>query len=90
MPVSIARKLLPPKCIIGVSCNNIQELQKALQDGADYVGIGAIYATQTKDLTKPLVGVRGIGPMLRMLDGTSIKAVAIGARFCSKIYIMLL
>ncbi|KAF5348667.1 hypothetical protein D9758_006802 [Tetrapyrgos nigripes] len=78
MPVSMARKLLPQKCIIGVSCNNKEELQKALENGADYVGIGAIYATQTKDLTKPLVGVRGIGPLLQMLDGTSVKAVAIG------------
>jgi len=78
MPVDIARKLLPKNSVIGVSCNNVQELQKALEDGADYVGIGAVYATQTKDLNKPLVGVRGVGPMLRLLDGTSIKAVAIG------------
>ncbi|KAK7472494.1 thiamine biosynthetic bifunctional enzyme [Stygiomarasmius scandens] len=78
MPVDIARKLLPKNSVIGVSCNNVQELQKALEDGADYVGIGAVYATQTKDLNKPLVGVRGVGPMLRLLDGTSVKAVAIG------------
>ncbi|THV05114.1 HK-domain-containing protein [Dendrothele bispora CBS 962.96] len=78
MPVSIARKLLPKDSIIGVSCNTIEELEMAIKDGADYVGIGAVYATQTKDLVKPLVGVRGVGSMLRLLDGTSIKAVAIG------------
>ncbi|KAE9411580.1 TMP-TENI-domain-containing protein [Gymnopus androsaceus JB14] len=78
MPVSVARKLLPANTIIGVSCNNLQEIEKAIQDGADYVGIGAVWATTTKDLDKPVIGVRGVGEMLQRLDGTSIKAVAIG------------
>lgn len=56
MPVSVARKLLPANTIIGVSCNNLQEIEKAIQDGADYVGIGAVWATTTKDLDKPVIG----------------------------------
>lgn len=56
MPVSIARKLLPRGTVIGVSCNNIQELDKAVSDGADYVGIGAVWSTTTKTLNKPVVG----------------------------------
>ncbi|KIK67487.1 hypothetical protein GYMLUDRAFT_156732 [Collybiopsis luxurians FD-317 M1] len=78
MSVSIARRLLPEHTIIGVSCNNVQEIDRAIQDGADYVGIGAVWTTTTKNLSKPVIGVRGVGEMLQRLDGTSIKSVAIG------------
>lgn len=56
MPVSVTRKLLPANTIIGVSCNNTQEIEKAVQDGADYVGIGSVWATSTKNLDKPIIG----------------------------------
>ncbi|KAJ3724429.1 thiamine biosynthetic bifunctional enzyme Thi4 [Lentinula raphanica] len=78
MPVSIARKLLPQGTIIGVSCNSLQELEQAVIDNADYVGIGSVWSTTTKNLTKPVIGVRGVGELLQSLDGTSLKAVAIG------------
>ncbi|KAJ4483479.1 thiamine biosynthetic bifunctional enzyme Thi4 [Lentinula aciculospora] len=78
MPVSVARKLLPGGSVIGVSCNNLQELEKAITDGADYVGIGAVWSTSTKNLDKPVIGVRGVGELLQKLDGTPVKAVAIG------------
>jgi thiamine-phosphate diphosphorylase/hydroxyethylthiazole kinase len=79
MPVAIARRLLPLHSIIGVSCNNTEEVKAAVRDGADYVSIGAIWGTKTKVLTSPLVGVRGVGVMLEALDGTEVRAVAIGA-----------
>ncbi|KAK7045553.1 thiamine biosynthetic bifunctional enzyme [Paramarasmius palmivorus] len=78
MPIAIVRKLLPKGAIIGASCNNEEEVKKALADGADYIGIGAVWATTTKALDKPVVGVRNVGAMLELLDGTPLKAVAIG------------
>ncbi|KIJ67694.1 hypothetical protein HYDPIDRAFT_83356 [Hydnomerulius pinastri MD-312] len=78
MPVHHARKLLPLGKIIGVSCSNIDHVKKAVQDGADYIGIGAVWSTNTKELTSPIVGVRGVGTLLGALGGTSVKAVAIG------------
>ena len=78
MPIAVARKLLPANALIGVSCNSVKEAEKAIQDGADYIGIGAVWSTQTKQLTSPIVGVRGVGEILDKLNGTSIKAVAIG------------
>ncbi|KAI9463739.1 Hydroxyethylthiazole kinase family-domain-containing protein [Boletus coccyginus] len=78
MPVHVARKLLPPGKILGVSCNNVDHVRKAVDDGVDYVGIGAVWATKTKQLTSPALGVRAVGPMLAALDGTSVKAVVIG------------
>lgn len=49
MPADIARKLIGPEKILGVSAATIKEAQKAEKDQADYIGIGAVYPTQTKD-----------------------------------------
>ncbi|KAF5386233.1 hypothetical protein D9615_002670 [Tricholomella constricta] len=78
MSVALLRSLLPKNAIIGVSCNNTDHVRKAIKDGVDYIGIGAVWGTQTKKLTNPLVGVRGVSSRLELLDGTNIKAVAIG------------
>ena len=79
MTVEQARKLLPPGAIIGMSCNNVDQVREAIRNRVDYIGIGAVWSTQTKRLTSPIIGVRGVGRMLEELDGTNIKAVAIGA-----------
>ncbi|QRW24185.1 Hydroxyethylthiazole kinase family domain-containing [Rhizoctonia solani] len=83
MPVSTARKLLElahsnSPCLIGVSVSNVDEAKRAVLDGADYVGIGAVWATATKDLVKPVLGVRGLGDMLDIVGDAGIPAVAIG------------
>ena len=78
MPVSVARQLLPRDAVIGVSCNTVEQVKRAVKDGADYIGIGAVWATTTKTLTSPVIGVRGVGDMLQVLDETGIKAVGIG------------
>jgi len=43
-----ARRLLGPGKIIGVSVDTVEEAVAAERDGADYVGVGAVYATNTK------------------------------------------
>lgn len=48
IPCSIARKILPKDMIIGVSAHNLEEALKAVEDGADYLGCGAIFSTSTK------------------------------------------
>ena len=40
-----------PHRIIGVSTHNVTEALQALEDGADYIGTGAVYPTSTKDST---------------------------------------
>jgi thiamine-phosphate diphosphorylase/hydroxyethylthiazole kinase len=42
-----AKKLLPPNAIIGISTSSIEEAKKAVADGADYLGIGTMFATPT-------------------------------------------
>ncbi len=52
LPCSIARKILGDSMIIGVSAANPEEALKAQKDGADYLGVGAVFATSTKTDTR--------------------------------------
>ena len=81
MDITLARKLLPPGTVLGLSCNTAENVAKAVKLGVDYVGIGAVWGTKTKNLTNPIIGVRGMGERLKELDGTGIKAVAIGVYY---------
>jgi thiamine-phosphate pyrophosphorylase len=49
MPAPVARRLLGPEKILGVSAATMEEAEKAEKDGADYIGVGAIFPTSTKD-----------------------------------------
>jgi thiamine-phosphate diphosphorylase/hydroxyethylthiazole kinase len=60
MPLTQARQILGPKKIIGVSCNTVQEATIAIRDGADYLGIGAVWFTSTKKNIKQPLGVEGV------------------------------
>lgn len=42
-----AKKVLPQDAIIGISASSVEEAQKAIADGADYLGIGTMFATPT-------------------------------------------
>lgn len=48
MPATVARKIVGPDMVIGVSASNYGEAKQAVQDGADYLGVGAMFATGTK------------------------------------------
>ena len=48
MPIAVARQLLGPQRIIGRSTTNPEEMQRAIQEGADYIGVGPFYETPTK------------------------------------------
>ncbi len=51
MPISVARKLMGKDKIIGATAKTISQAQKAVEEGADYLGVGAIYPTTTKVVT---------------------------------------
>ncbi len=48
LPIAIARQLLGPQRLIGRSTTNPDEMQRAIQEGADYIGVGPVYETPTK------------------------------------------
>ena len=48
MPVAVARKLIGQDKILGATAKTVEAATKAYEDGADYLGVGAIYPTTTK------------------------------------------
>ena len=76
LPIHVARDLMGPDKIIGASANCIEEALEFQKQGADYLGIGALFPTKTKSNTEhvtleqlkaikeavhiPVVGIGGI------------------------------
>jgi thiamine-phosphate pyrophosphorylase len=56
-PVREARRLLGPQTVIGVSTHSLDQAMQAVKDGADYINVGPIFATQTKQHAGPPVGL---------------------------------
>lgn len=48
LPAAVVRRILGPEKILGVSVGSVAEARQAERDGADYLGVGAMYATATK------------------------------------------
>ena len=49
LPVSVARKVLGPEKILGVTAKTVKRALEAEKGGADYLGTGAIFPTTTKE-----------------------------------------
>ncbi|HHW71570.1 MAG TPA: thiamine phosphate synthase [Clostridiales bacterium] len=49
LPAKVAREILGPDKILGVSARNLDEALEAKNAGADYLGVGAMFETSTKD-----------------------------------------
>jgi hydroxymethylpyrimidine kinase/phosphomethylpyrimidine kinase/thiamine-phosphate diphosphorylase len=69
-----ARELLGPNKIIGVSTHNLEEALKAEADGADYLGFGAMYPTDSKSITH----MPGTSGLAAIRDRVKLPIVAIG------------
>ena len=79
LPPRLARPLLRPGMILGVSTHSVEQARRAQADGADYVAVGAMFPTQTKpdfelvgpalaravrpEVRVPLIGIGGITPL---------------------------
>ncbi len=49
LPADVVRQIIGPERIVGVSAGNLAEALSAVEAGADYLGVGAMYATDTKE-----------------------------------------
>ena len=75
MPYEIARRLLGPDKIIGLSVENMDEVREANLLDVDYIGVSPVYATATKTDTAPPFGIDGLREAVRL---SRHPAVAIG------------
>jgi thiamine-phosphate pyrophosphorylase len=74
IPIQFARTLVKDK-IIGVSTHSLGQIKEAVASGADYIGVGPIFETDTKADREDLVG---INLLLEARDNCPIPYVAIG------------
>jgi thiamine-phosphate pyrophosphorylase len=76
LPPRVARQLLGPDAIVGVSAGNAAELALVEREGADYLGTGPFAATGSKSDAGAAIGAAGVAAV-RIL--TRLPMVAIGA-----------
>ena len=74
LPVSVARKLVPIDMLLGCSASTVELAQKAIAEGADYVGVGAIFPTPNKETAVAI----GLEPLKQIKQAISAPVVAIG------------
>ena len=74
MSIKQARNILGENKIIGATARTVEQALKAQQEGADYIGSGAVFATSTKSDTVPL----SYENLCRICSSVNIPVVAIG------------
>lgn len=81
MPLEKAREILGEKKIIGVSAQNVEQAISAQRRGADYLGVGAIFQTQSKGDAESV----SIDTLRAICAAVEIPVVAIGGINCDNI-----
>jgi thiamine-phosphate pyrophosphorylase len=74
LPIAEARRLLRPGALVGKSTHSIQQIRTAVNEGADYISVGPMFPTVTKD-AGPIAGVK---LLKAALHETSLPVVCIG------------
>ncbi|HPK03746.1 MAG TPA: thiamine phosphate synthase [Candidatus Sumerlaeota bacterium] len=75
LSVADARRIVGDRMLVGKSTHNRRGLTAALREAPDYVGIGPLFTTQSKEQPDPTLGIDGAA---RLLRGAGVPAVAIG------------
>lgn len=74
LSADVVRAVMGPDKIIGVSCANAEEAELAVKQGADYLGVGAMFATSTKTDTRPVT----MEELKKIRETVSVPIVVIG------------
>jgi thiamine-phosphate pyrophosphorylase len=77
LPVGVARDQLGADALVGRSVSTVDGAERAERDGADYLGVGAIYRTGSKE-TDPEQTEIGLERVEAVCDAVSIPVVGIG------------
>lgn len=60
LPVPDARRLLGPARLVGATTRTLADIERAKDEGADHVGLGPVFGTQTKTVNARLLGVEAL------------------------------
>ena len=75
MPPGEVRARFPGLKIVGLSTHNLAQVEASWGEPVDYIGVGPVYATPTKEIPDPTLGPEMAG---RMIAAARVPAVAIG------------
>jgi thiamine-phosphate pyrophosphorylase len=75
MPPSAARRLLGPTAIIGLSTHNVQQALEALNEPVDYIALGPIFSTRSKEKPDPVVGLEGLQKVRAQISDKPLVAI---------------
>ena len=84
LPVQAARKMLGPDKIIGATAKTVAQAERAKEEGADYLGVGAIYPTTTKVVTV----ITEVSMLNEIAARTNMPAAAIGGLNASNMHVL--
>ncbi len=65
MPIDIARAILGRSRIVGGTVRSVTQLDDAVADGADYVGLGPVFGTTSKSVGHEPLGLQGVRTVTR-------------------------
>jgi thiamine-phosphate pyrophosphorylase len=74
-PLAEVRRAVGHTLLLGASCGTPEEAVLAQREGADMIGIGAVYGTATKHDAGEAIGIEGLK---RVMEATTLPAAAIG------------
>jgi len=77
LPVAEARRLLGPDATLGVSTHDVPEAHEAIAAGADYINIGPVFPTQTKQVALAKTGI-GLGLVTEVVKLSAIPVTTMG------------
>ncbi|MBM4381276.1 MAG: thiamine phosphate synthase, partial [Deltaproteobacteria bacterium] len=75
LPVAEARALLGPGRLLGATVRSLEDIHRVQAAGADHVGLGPLFATRTKAVDAPPLGLAGLA---RVCAASPLPVVAIG------------
>ena len=84
MPVATARRLMGDDKIVGATAKTVPQALEAYEQGADYLGVGAIYPTTTKVKTV----LTSVGTLKEIVQAVPIKVNAIGGLNKDNIHVL--
>ena len=77
LPVAVAREQLGESAVVGVSASTVEQAEAAEAAGADYLGVGSVYGTDSKDVSGDRNGI-GTERIAAVADAVSIPVIGIG------------
>ena len=81
IPLKVARTMMGDQAMIGVSCQTFEDARRAEREGADYIGFGSVFKTQTKPERPPM----DVKLLAKVMSRIKIPVFAIGGIGCEHI-----